>query len=163
MLMLVVALLCLAGSVFLIAEYVSIPARERMLSFRRAAAYGRRARKKSPQLQGSLRERALVPAMERAARAVLRINPKMTVEAVNLKLLSAGYGRRISPTAFISAKAFAAIGGIALGFIFGSAAKGLAMGIVAGAGLGAVGFIAPDFLLNTRIQKPSGTAACRSA
>ena len=104
-----------------------------MLSFRRAAAYGRRARKKSP-LQGSLRERALVPAMERAARAVLRINPKMTVDAVNLKLLSAGYGRRISPTAFISAKAFVAIAGLALGFIFGSAAKGLAMGFARGLG-----------------------------
>jgi tight adherence protein C len=152
MLILVVAFLCLAGSVFLIGEYVSLSARERMLSFRRVAAYGPRARKKNPQLHGSLRERALVPAMERAAVAVLRINPKMTVQAVNLKLLSAGYGRRISPTAFISAKAFAAISGLVLGFVFGSASKGLPMGVVMGAGLGAVGFIAPDFLLNSRIR-----------
>ncbi len=152
MLMLVVALLCLAGSVFLVAEYVSLPARERMLSFRRAAAYGRRARTKNPRLQGYFRDRALASAMGRVARMVLRINPKTSVEAVNLRLFSSGYGRRISPTAFLAAKGFAAISGLVLGFVFGSASKGLAMGLMIGAGLGAVGFIAPDFFLNSRIR-----------
>ncbi len=65
-----------------------------MLSFRRAAAYGRRSRKKDVSLQGSLRTRALMPAMEHAARTVLRMNPKMTVEAVQLRLQSAGLSRR---------------------------------------------------------------------
>jgi tight adherence protein C len=134
MLLLFVALMCLAGSVYLIAEYVSLPARERMLSFRRAAAYGRRSQKKVA-LQGSFRDRAVVPAMERAARAVLRINPKMSVEEISLKLLSAGVGRRISPVAFLSGKFFAAVGGLVLG-----------------AGLAAVGFIAPDFVLNKKIR-----------
>lgn len=152
MLILIIALLCLAGSVFLVAEYVSLPARERMLSFRRAAAYGRLARKKNPRLQGSFRERAVVPAMGRAARMVLRINPKTSVEAVNLRLLSSGYGRRISPTAFLAAKGFAAISGLVLGIVLGGASKGLLMGIMIGAGLGAVGFIAPDFVLNSRIR-----------
>ncbi len=46
--------------------------------------------------------------MERAARAVLRINPKMTVELVTMRLLSAGLGRRVSPIAFLAAKVFAA-------------------------------------------------------
>ena len=112
MLLLVVALLCLAGSVYLVAEYVSLPSRERMLSFRRAAAYGRRSQKKDGSLQGSLRTRALLPAMEHAARTVLRMNPKMTVEAVQLRLLSAGLGRRVSPMAFLAAKGFAAVAGL---------------------------------------------------
>ena len=138
MLMLVVALLCLAGSVYLVAEYVSLPARERMLSFRRAAAYGKRSQKKDGALHGSLRERALVPAMERAARAVLRINPKMSVEAVNLRLLSAGLGRRVSPTAFLAGKMFAAIAGLVLGFVFVGTSKGVPMGIAMGAAFGAL-------------------------
>jgi tight adherence protein C len=137
--------------VYLIAEYVSLPARERMLSFRRAAAYGRRSQKKVA-LQGSFRDRAVVPAMERAARAVLRINPKMSVEEISLKLLSAGVGRRISPVAFLSGKFFAAVGGLVFGLLIFSPSKGVFMGLVLGAGLAAVGFIAPDFVLNKKIR-----------
>ena len=152
MLILVFGLLCLAGSVYFVAELVSVPARERMLSFRRAAAYGRRARKQNQRVEGSLRDRALAPAMQSAARAVLRINPKMTVEAVHLKLLSAGYGRRISPMGFLAAKGFAALGGLVFGFMLASASKGIPMGIMIGVALGAVGYIAPDFFLNSRIR-----------
>jgi tight adherence protein C len=151
MMLLVLALLCLAGSVYLIAEYVSLPARDRMLSFRRASAYGRRTQKKA-ELQGSLRERALVPAMERAARAVLRINPKMSVELVNMRLHSAGLGRRVSPVAFLATKLFAAVAGLVLGILFFTPAKGPVMGFALGMGLAAVGFIGPDFVLNKKIR-----------
>jgi len=152
MLLLVVALLCLAGSVYLVAEYVSLPARERMLSFRRAAAYGKRSQKKDGSLQGSLRTRAILPAMEHAARTVLRMNPKMTVETVQLRLLSAGLGRRVTPMAFLAAKGFAALAGLVFGIVVFGASKGVAMGIVMGAAVGAVGFIAPDFVLNKKIR-----------
>ena len=111
MMLLVIALLCLAGSIYMVAEYVSLPARERMLSFRRANAYGRRLQKKAA-MQGSLRERALMPAMERAARAVLRINPKTSVEVVTMRLMSAGLARRVSPVAFLATKLFAAVAGL---------------------------------------------------
>jgi tight adherence protein C len=153
MLTLLVALLCLAGSVFLVAEHVSLPARERMLSFRRATAYGARGgRKKDQRVQGSIHERAIIPAMEKAARAVLRINPKMTAEEVGLRLMSAGLSRKISPMTFVAAKGFAALAGIVFGVLVGGASKGLGMGLVIGLGLGAVGFIAPDFVLNSRIR-----------
>ncbi len=151
MMLLVIALLCLAGSVYMVAEYVSLPARERMLSFRRANAYGRRSQKKVA-MQGSLRDRALVPAMERAARAVLRINPKTSVELVTLRLQSAGLARRISPVAFLAAKLFAAVTGLVLGLLFFSPWKGPVMGFALGMGLAAVGFIGPDFILNKKIR-----------
>jgi tight adherence protein C len=152
MLLLVVALMCLAGSVYLIAEFVSIPERERMLSFRRAAAYGRRTQKKNASLEGSLRTRALLPAMEHAARTVLRMNPKMTVETVQLRLMSAGLARRITPMAFLSAKGFAAAAGIFFGLVVFGTSKGFFMGLAMGAAAGAVGFIAPDFVLNKKIR-----------
>jgi tight adherence protein C len=152
MLLLVVALICLAGSVYLVAEYVSLPERERMLSFRRAAAYGRRSLKKDASLQGSLRTRAVLPAMEHAARAVLRLNPKMTVETVQIRLMSAGIARRVTPMAFLAAKGFAALAGLFFGIVVFGASKGFAMGLAMGAGAGAVGFIAPDFVLNKKIR-----------
>ena len=152
MLMLFVALLCLAGSVYLVAELVSLPARERMLSFRRAAAYGKRSHKKDGSLQGTLKTRALVPAMEHAARTVLRINKKMTVENVQLRLMSAGLGRRVSPMAFLAAKGFAAVGGLVFGIVVFGASSGLGMGIMMGVAAGAVGFIAPDFVVNKKVR-----------
>jgi tight adherence protein C len=152
MLMLVVALLCLAGSVYLVAEYISVPERERMLSFRRAAAYGRRSLKKDGSLQGSLRTRAILPAMEHAARTVLRMNPKMTVETVQMRLMSAGIARRVTPMAFLAAKGFAALAGLFFGVVVFGASKGVAMGFVMGAAVGAVGFIGPDFVLNKKIR-----------
>lgn len=151
MLLLVVALLCLAGSVYFIAELVSLPARERTLSFRRAAAYGRRSGKKES-VQGSLRTRAVGPAMEHVARTVLRINKKLTVENVQLRLLSAGLGRRVSPMAFLAAKGFGAIGGLVLGILLFGPSSGLGMGIFLGAAVGAIGFIAPDFVVNKKAR-----------
>jgi tight adherence protein C len=151
MLMLFVALLCLAGSVYLVAELVSLPARERMLSFRRASAYGKRSSKKES-LQGSLRTRALGPAMQHAARMVLRINKQMTVENVQLRLHSAGIGRRVSPMAFLATKGFGALGGFLIGAVAFGASKGFVMGVLIGAAGGAVGFIAPDFVINKKIR-----------
>ncbi len=153
MLMLILALLCLAGSVFLIAELVSLPQHERMLSFRRMAHYGRQTQRgKRDHAEGSLRERWLQPAMEHSAKAVLRINPKMTVDDVNLRLMSAGLGRRVSPMAFVATKGFLTIGGLLVGFLLGAPAKGTLMGLMIGLGLGALGFIAPDMILNSKIR-----------
>jgi hypothetical protein len=127
MLMLVLAIACLAGSVYMIAEVVSLPASERMLSFRRAAAYGGRSlMRRDGRTVGSLKDRALRPAMERSAHWVMRINPKMTIDDVNLRLLSTGVGRSVSPMTFVAAKGFGAIGGLVLGFIFGSSYRGSA-------------------------------------
>ncbi len=152
MLMLAVALLCLAGSIFLIAEFASLPQAERMQSFRRMSAYGRQNTRKAEGVEGSIRERWILPAMEKAARLVLRINPKVSAEQVHLRLLSAGLSRRVSPTTFLAAKGFLVIGGVLFGFIVGTSTKGMGIGIMLAAALGAVGFIAPDFVLNSKIR-----------
>jgi tight adherence protein C len=152
MLMLAIALLCLAASIFLVAELVSLPQHERMLSFRRMAAYGRQNTRKADGVEGSIYERWILPAMERAARLVLRVNPKMTVEEVHLRLQSAGLSRRVTPMTFLAAKGFFVIGGIVLGFVVGASSKGTAMGIMLAAAFGALGFIAPDFVLKSKIR-----------
>ncbi len=90
--------------------------------------------------------------MHRAARAVLRINPKMSVELVSTRLQSAGVGRRVSPVAFLATKLFAAIAGLVLGILLFSPSKGPLMGFALGMGLAAVGFIGPDFVLNKKIR-----------
>lgn len=152
MLLLVIALTCLAASAFLVAEAVTLPTRERLMAFARASTYGRRAQKRERQVSGGLRERALRPAMEQLARAVLRLNPKASVDQIALKLRSAGLGRRLTPTAFLAMKGTGAIGGLLLGLVFGGATAGAASAILFAIAAGAIGLIAPDMVVNAKIR-----------
>jgi tight adherence protein C len=113
MLFLALGLFLLAASVYLVAEAATAGARQRTLAVQRAARYGQYRR---PGLdQAKFRERVLVPAMARLARVTLKLNPRTTIESVEAKLMNAGLGRKVTPTAFLAAKT--GIGGV--GAFFG--------------------------------------------
>ena len=138
---------------FLVAEVVTLPARERAGSLRRAARYGR-VRGRTP-LAGreDFRQRAIQPLATSLARGVLRASPRATVESVSLKLLAAGLGRTVSPTAFLAAKALLTAGAIPVGAAVGAAAGKSAGGTVLfGLVFGAMGFFAPDSIVTMRVR-----------
>src|SRR5918998_6167147 len=143
MLLLVLAIASLGIAVFLVGEVATLPQRQRQGAMRRAATYGHKRRPiDALRDQAGFRERALGPMTTSLARGVLRLSPKATVDSINMKLLSAGLGRKISPTQFLAGKALFA----ALGFFFGAtvAAAGSGMtlkGILAIFGLGLMGFM----------------------
>ncbi len=147
MLLMILALACVAGAVFLVGEVVTLPVREREGSIRRAASYGKPQRPQNPADVESLSVRALQPAKEKVARTVLRLSPKANYDSVAFKLLSAGLSRRISPTGFLAAKGLFAIAGVAFGAAFGGV-SGATSAILIAAALGAFGFILPDFVVN---------------
>lgn len=113
-----IALLCLATAVFLLGEVASAPARERQRSMRRAADYGKIELPTGAE-RLMFRERVVIPAANRLAALVLRFNPRTSIEAVSLKLMSAGLSQRITPTAFLAAKAAGAALGLIIGFMLG--------------------------------------------
>jgi tight adherence protein C len=110
---LALAFVCLFGAVFLASEVVSVGARQRALALRRATHYSRPRISAGPD-RLKFRERVIFPAANRLARIALRANPRMTVESVRAKLLTAGLSQRISPTSFLALKA---AGGFGLGFL----------------------------------------------
>jgi tight adherence protein C len=110
---LALAFVCLFGAVFLASEVVSVGARQRALALRRATHYSRPRISTGPD-RLKFRERVIFPAANRLARIALRANPRMTVESVRAKLLTAGLSQRISPTSFLALKA---AGGFGLGFL----------------------------------------------
>src|SRR6266508_507988 len=130
MFLLVLAVFCLAGAAFLVGEIATLPARQRSLSVRRAASYGR-MEMPSGTPQENLSERLLVPMREWLAAWVLKVNPRMSLDSVGNKLLAAGLGRTLSPNGFLAAKGLVALSGVFLGTLIG-AGKGPA-GIVLGA------------------------------
>jgi len=146
-----VGLVCLAASAYFVGDAVTMPARERRTSVRRAAQYGA-FKSALGQAQRPFRERVLVPLGERLAKWTLKLHPKTTIEGVSTRLLAAGLGRSISPTAFLAFKSGLAIVGVFLGILFGGAlasAGGVLFCSVAFAG---IGFIAPDFVVSAKAR-----------
>jgi len=150
-LLILLAVLFLAGAAYLFGEAATAPARDREVSVKRAANYGK-FRAALGTREQPFRDRVIEPAIERLAKLVLRIHPKTSVDGVRGKLLAAGLGRTISPSAFLAAKAAVGIGAGLAGMIFGGALSG-GIGLFLGAALGAVGFLAPDFVVGARARK----------
>ena len=158
MLFLLLAGVSVALAVFLIADVVTMPTRQRLTSLRRAAGYGKRRVIGPGDLheQGSFRERAVGPFLLSVARVVMRVTPGGSVDRISAKLLNAGLARRVSPTNFLASKAILAVGAFLgaqvaaplLGFL---ASKGLAIGIV----FALAAFMLPDVVvtLKTRGRK----------
>ena len=150
--LLVLAALLLAAAVYLAGEVVTHPARERHQALRRASTYGRmRFQAKSPDRM-RFNERVLAPAAARLARLALRVDPRVTVESVGLRLLAAGMGRTMTPTVFLAAKAALGGAGALLGFLFGVSYGPLGAIGLAGA-FAAGGFTLPGVYVSGKARR----------
>jgi tight adherence protein C len=143
--------LCLAGAAYLVGEAVTLPARERRTSVRRAATYGK-FRAVLGERQLPFKQRVLAPLGDRLAGWTLKLHPKTTIDGVSARLLAAGLGRKISPTTFLAFKSALALGGLFLGAVFGGALTGAGGVLLFAIALGGLGFIAPDFAVSARAR-----------
>jgi tight adherence protein C len=150
MFLLVLALLFLGAAVFVVAQLLTQPAQERKRFFNQVVSYGE-ARRIIKVTEASAKERLVAPMIERLARIVLRLNPKASIDSVSYKLVSAGLSRRISPTSFLALKAACPLVLVALGVMLGAVSNPLKALLIVVA-LGALGWIAPDFVVNSRIK-----------
>ena len=151
MILLVLALICLGGAVYLFSQQVTLPAQERERFIKRVSSFGVEREAVIKPDEESLRTRVAVPIVERIARLVLRINPKTTTDTVAYRLVSAGLSRRISPTTFLALKGICPI-------VFGLLAIAMTssmspvMSFAMVIGFGALGFIGPDYVVNSKIR-----------
>jgi tight adherence protein C len=149
--LLLIAVLFLAGAAFAAAEVATYPARLKERSIRRAAEYGRlRVPDKADELL-KFRERVLQPAAARLAAIPLKLNPKLSVESISARLLAAGLAQRLTPAAFLSIKGGATVGGGLLG-IFLAALASPALGILLVPMFAAGGFIGPEMVVSSKIR-----------
>jgi tight adherence protein C len=137
MMLLLIAIACLAGAVFLIGEVATLPSRERERSMRRATHYGF-VRIASPLDNQRLRERAFEPLRETFAKWVLKLNPRTSMDAIALRLLGAGLG-------------FLAVGGALFGLVILST-TGSGIGLLLMGAFAAGGFIAPDYFVSLKAR-----------
>jgi tight adherence protein C len=150
MMLLAFAVLCLAAAVYLIGEVATLPSRQREQSMKRASNYGF-VRVASPLDAKKFRERAVEPMRDSLARWVLKVNPRTNMEAISLKLLGAGLGRKLNPTTFLAAKGLLAAVGALAGVMIGSMA-GSATGLLLTVALAAAGFFGPDYFVTLKAR-----------
>ncbi len=76
-LILLLGIACLAGAAYLVAEVITLPSRERVLSFRRAATYGKRPTSRPAAPSGGRSASArLAPMTEQLACVGLEAEPE---------------------------------------------------------------------------------------
>jgi tight adherence protein C len=148
--LLVLAAVCLSLSFVAIGNVATLPARTRRARIRSAATYGNLKQATGPE-RARFNERVVGPLVTWLARAMLRLNPKQSLEAVSTLLMSAGM-RGTSPQAFLASKAAAGGAGVVVGLLLGgtrSAAGALVFALI----LGAMGYIAPAFIVQGRARR----------
>jgi tight adherence protein C len=147
--LLILALASLGAAVFYVTEFVSAPARERRNLVTRAAQYGRMRVLHERELP-RFSERALAPIVQRLARLMLRVNPRMSLESVAKKLAAAGM-RRTTPTTFLAIRGFCGIAGLVLGLLVMSSAKAQT-GLLSMLLFTVLGFFGPSYWLTLRAR-----------
>lgn len=149
--LLFLALVCLAGAVYAVSEVATYPARLKERSLRRAAEYGRTTVRATDLELLKFRQRVLGPAVEKLARVTRRLNPRMTVESIQAKLLAAGLAQRVTPQSFLAIKAATMVGGAFLGLLIATIGPFIA-GFFFALIFAAVGFMAPDYVLTFKAR-----------
>jgi tight adherence protein C len=149
-LLLIFAIAAIGGAVFYFAELATSPMRTRRNLVHRAANYGRTRTVTGKELP-RFRERALDPFVAQFARLVLRVNPRMTAEAVSAKLMAAGM-RKTSPTTIIGAKGILLVFGGVFGMILGSTTAPKYTFLL-GFAFAGLGWMFPGLYLSGRVRK----------
>jgi len=151
MILLVLAVICLGGAIYMVGQLITATSQERQRFFKRVATYGVQQEQILKPNEESLKTRIGGPIIERFAKIVLRLNPKTTQEGVAYKLVSAGVSRKISPTTFLALKGILPIAFGLLGLLLAASMSPL-MTFAMVVGLGALGFIGPDYVVNSKIK-----------
>jgi tight adherence protein C len=152
--LLFLAFLCLSGAVYVVAETVTLPARQRRELLRRAAEYGARptvAVLEDPR-DASIGQRVFAPVIRNVAKFVLRVTPKGSKQQIANRIMASGLGARLTPEQFLAMKGLGAVAGGVLGVLLGGVVGGAAPFAFA-LGFAAIGFIGPDRFINGRANK----------
>ena len=150
MLLLLLGLMMFGIAIYVFAEAATATARQRTVAIGRATRYGELSREGAAELK--FRERVLAPGVARLARISLRLNPRMTVQAVEAKLLSAGLARKVTPTAFLATKAALGVAGLAFGTIVGGTLGGMLAALPFAFMCTFIGFSLPGMVLTMKVR-----------
>jgi len=145
------AILCVGAAIFVLGEVATYPERLKSRSVRRATDYGHVRVPSSEHELVRFRERVLAPAASRLAAIPLKLSPRTNVEAITAKLVAAGLASRLDASGFLALKGGATVVAGLAGFALGASGSATNALLLTPA-IAAVGFIAPDWILNMKMR-----------
>jgi tight adherence protein C len=148
----VLGIACFFGAVYVLLTGLTVRQREVSVSVRRAKRYGTRNQREI-ETRRSVNDRVVGPMAARLAGITMKLMPKTNPDDVANRLLSAGLARSLSPQAYLALKT--GLAGMFVLFGLFTAMTGAMppmFGLMIGLGGGAIGFIAPDFVINSRVR-----------
>ena len=151
MLLLLLALFCVAGAVYALGEFATYPARLKAKSIRRATDYGRVRVPKNEQELVRFRDRVVAPAAARLQSIPLKLSPKTNVDTISAKIVAAGLSQRLSAPTFLAIKGATTVGGVVIGLVF-TAASAVGIGLLFTVAFAGLGYIGPDWFLTMKLR-----------
>ena len=155
MMLLAIAIVMFFGAGYMLLAGLTVRQREVAVSMRRARRYGTRNQREI-ETRRSVNDRLVGPLTDKLAGITLRLLPKTDPQQVHNKLLAAGLGQSMTPQMYLAIKgglvSLSAIGGLVLAV----SGLGAAVGLMIALGGAALGFIAPDFYINSRVRGRQG-------
>jgi tight adherence protein C len=153
--LLIFAILTIAFAVYYLAEVATAPMRTRRNLVHRAANYG--ARTVSGKEIPRFKERVTGPLLRQLGSLMLKINPRASTDGVAKRLMAAGM-RNTSASSFLAVQGLCTVGGFFVGMLLlGSASPSRAP--LFGLAVGALGYMAPNFVLNGRVRSRQNAVA----
>ena len=140
------------AAVYVLLTGLTVRQREVAMSVRRARRYGMRNQREI-ETRRSVNDRVFGPMAARLAGVTMKLMPKTNPDEVANRLLAAGLARSLSPQAYLALKTGLAGVFIVFGlFLTITGAMPAVFGLMIGLGGAAIGFIAPDFVINNRVR-----------
>src|SRR5262249_2754711 len=140
------------AAVYVLLTGLTVRQREVSMSVRRARRYGMRNQREI-ETRRSVNDRLFGPMAARLAGITMKLMPKTNPDQDAHRPLGAGLARSLSAQAYLALKTGLAGVFIVFGvFLTITGAMPAIFGLMIGLGGAAIGFIAPDFVINNRIR-----------
>jgi len=140
------------SAVYVLLTGLTVRQREVAVTLRKAKRYGMQSQREV-ETRRSVNERLVGPLTAKLAAVTQRFMPRTDQNLIANRLMAAGLARSMSPQMYLALKGGLIFTAIAFGVIMlVSGAVPPAMGMLVALGGGAIGYIAPDFFINSKIR-----------
>jgi tight adherence protein C len=152
MLLLAIAIVMFFTAALLLLSGLTVHQRQVAVSLRRAKRYGTRDQREI-ETRKSVNDRIIGPLTNRLAAVTQRVLPNTDSQQVLERLRQAGLAHSMTPQMYLAIKGGLIGSSFLLGILLGLVgAVPLLVGMLIGLGGSVLGFIAPDFYLNSRLR-----------
>jgi len=152
MILIILAIGLFGAATYLVLSGLTVRQREVAVALRRAKRYGVQTQREV-ETRRSVNDRIVGPLTQKIAAVTSKFLPRTDPNEIANRLMAAGLARSMSPQMYLAIKGGLVFMAVAFGaIILVSGVIPPAMGMLVALGGSAIGYIAPDFFINTKTR-----------